>query len=274
MGRFRSEKGMQERVQNSTEPGVIVCISVKPLALGKYQMWLRNKAAPLPYIPSYRTNVIGADLEPSCWIGSAFDYLHFHIPQAELEAMAEDLKFSSIESYRLSINEEDLVVAQLAKTLLPYTAPEGSPSVPGLSPLALDRLNLILGAHVLQKYAVARRVAVPARGGLAPWQRRRATELLRENLDGRLRLAELSKECNLSVSHFARSFKTTFGISTHQWLIQRRIERAKELLAKAEAPLVDVAVQCGFGDQAAFTRSFHQAAGTSPGRWRRDHGSH
>ncbi|HEY0783628.1 MAG TPA: AraC family transcriptional regulator [Thermoanaerobaculia bacterium] len=65
-------------------------------------------------------------------------------------------------------------------------------------------------------------------GGLAAWQRGRAAELLRENLDGAIRLADLAPECELSVSHFARSFKTSFGVTSHQWLTARRIDRAKE----------------------------------------------
>jgi AraC-like DNA-binding protein len=82
---------------------------------------------------------------------------------------------------------------------------------------------------------------------------------------------EIARECALSVSHFARSFKETFGISTHQWLIRRRIENAQELLRQTTTPIVDIAMQSGFGDQAAFTRTFSQVVGVSPGRWRRYH---
>ena len=74
-----------------------------------------------------------------------------------------------------------------------------------------------------------------------------------------------------SVSHFARSFKASFGVTTHQWLIGRRIERAKELLALTDTPLAEVAGHSGFGDQAAFTRTFHHVVGATPGQWRRGH---
>jgi AraC-like DNA-binding protein len=103
---------------------------------------------------------------------------------------------------------------------------------------------------------------------------RRSTEFLRENLDGQVRLSQLARECGLSVSHFARSFKATFGVSSHHWLIQRRVERAQELLSYSTIPLVEIAAQTGFGDQAAFTRTFHRVVGVSPGRWRRDRSSH
>lgn len=75
----------------------------------------------------------------------------------------------------------------------------------------------------------------------------------------------------LSASDFARSFKASFGVSCHRWLTDCRVERAKELLAATDAQLVDVSSQSGFGDQAAFTRTFHRLVGLSPGRWRREH---
>jgi AraC family transcriptional regulator len=108
-----------------------------------------------------------------------------------------------------------------------------------------------------------------SKGGLAPWQKRRAAELLRENLEGRIRLADVARECSLSVSHFARSFKTTFGIAPHRWLIARRVELGKELLAQTTKPIADIAIQSGFRDPTAFTRTFRQVTGISPGQWRR-----
>jgi AraC-like DNA-binding protein len=88
-------------------------------------------------------------------------------------------------------------------------------------------------------------------------------------MHGRIRLSDIAHECGLSVSHFARSFKTSFGASTHQWLIQHRIDHAKQLMSQTSMSLIDIAIQSGFNDQAAFTRTFHQLVGVSPGRWRR-----
>jgi len=71
------------------------------------------------------------------------------------------------------------------------------------------------------------------------------------------------------VSHFARSFKATFGMAPHKWLIGRRIELGKELLRQTAKPIADIAIQAGFRDQTAFTRTFRQVTGISPGQWRR-----
>lgn len=106
-------------------------------------------------------------------------------------------------------------------------------------------------------------------GGLAPWQKRRVITLVNENLETRFRVADLARTCGLSASHFARSFRTTFGVSAHRWLLHRRIEFSQELLVGTREPLVEIAHRAGFADQAAFTRTFHRIAGISPGRWRR-----
>jgi AraC-like DNA-binding protein len=135
--------------------------------------------------------------------------------------------------------------------------------------LFLDHFRLLFCAHVTQRYAPSLSASKTYRGGLAPWQKRRVSELLRENLDGQIGLADLAHECGLSVSHFARSFKTSFGTSTHQWLMQHRIDHAKRLMSQTGMSLIDIAIQSGFNDQAAFTRAFHQLVGVSPGRWRR-----
>jgi AraC-like DNA-binding protein len=210
--------------------------------------------------------VADLDARPTCWVGSAFDYLLIHVPRNGLDDIAADLAVGPVETWRLSVVEEDLVLTQLAKSILPYIGRQGWPA-----PLTLDHLNLILGAHLLQNYAGLRKPPTISVGGLGPWQKRRATELLRENLAGRIRLSQVAQECGLSVSHFARSFKATFGVSTHRWLVQRRIERSQELLIHTLDSLADIADLAGFADQAAFTRTFHQIVGVSPGRWRRDY---
>jgi AraC family transcriptional regulator len=109
----------------------------------------------------------------------------------------------------------------------------------------------------------------PTRGGLAPWQERRAKELMSTHLGRQIPLALVAGECRLSVSHFARSFKQCTGKPPHRWLLENRVERAKELLLDDTVSLAEVALDCGFSDQSHFTRVFSRTVGTSPGTWRR-----
>ena len=109
-----------------------------------------------------------------------------------------------------------------------------------------------------------------AQGGLAPWQKRRVMELLETRLEQRLHLSMLAGECRLSVSHFARSFKKTYGTPVHRFVILRRVERAKKMLAESSRALPEIALLTGFSDQAAFCRTFGSVVGTTPGRFRRE----
>ena len=107
------------------------------------------------------------------------------------------------------------------------------------------------------------------RGGLAPWQMRRLSAYIDANLHAHLPCETLARLARLSASHFARTFKLTFGHAPHGYLMRRRMERAKGLMLKSNAPLAQIASDCGFADQAHFSRSFLQFTGESPGSWRR-----
>ena len=111
--------------------------------------------------------------------------------------------------------------------------------------------------------------AAGLRGGLTPGQLNRAKALMSEDLAGRIRLDQIAKACNLSVRHFSRAFRQSSGLPPHQWLLNQRIERAKELLRDPKLSLLDIAIACGFGDQSHFSRAFSKMTDLSPGIWRR-----
>src|SRR5262249_9541381 len=107
------------------------------------------------------------------------------------------------------------------------------------------------------------------RGGLAPWQLRRAYEFIDDNLNADPSIAEVAQQCRLSSSYFSRAFRRTSGFSPHRWLTKRRIDRAKELLCEPDLRLAEIAQGCGFVDQSHFARVFSRSEGCSPGQWRR-----
>lgn len=263
--RLQSPAGLADRITKiSPVPALLVSVSLAPLSSSSYQVWTADKLLPTSAVRPFRSNVIDFDAQPRCWAGGAFDYVHYTVPRAGLDDIAGDLGYGRVRDYNLAVLEDDLVVAQITKSILPFVGRNDE-----LSVLALDQFSLILGAHLLQRYGVIQKAGRHCNGGLAAWQKKRAAELLHENLHGHIRLSEIARECGLSVSHFARSFKSSFGVSTHQWLIQRRIEHAKQLLRQTSLSLMEIALQSGFSDQAAFTRTFRNLAGVSPGRWRR-----
>jgi AraC-like DNA-binding protein len=251
--------------KSSSVPALLVSTFVRPVAAPNYRLWVDGKIVPTGAIPAFHANVVDLAAEPAMWGGRGVDYVHFHVRRGAIDETAAELGYGRIGDFRLSVAQEDIVLAQLTRTLVPFLGSGAPPP-----PLALDHLELILAAHVIQRYGSAKQTRGVIRGGLATWQRRQATESLRENLDGRVRLATLARTCDLSVSHFARAFKASFGVTCHRWLTERRIERAQELLAWTRMPLAEIASQSGFADQAAFTRVFRRFVGVPPGLWRRE----
>jgi len=105
-------------------------------------------------------------------------------------------------------------------------------------------------------------------GGLSPGNRKRMEDLMRLHLHRNMRLDEFARECDLSVAHFARSFRKSFGAPVHKCLLRFRMNRAKELLA-SDLALTVIARRVGFADQATFTECFSRTVGMPPGRFRR-----
>jgi AraC family transcriptional regulator len=107
------------------------------------------------------------------------------------------------------------------------------------------------------------------RGGLAPWQVKRAAAYIEVNMISNIRVAHLAGIVHLSVSHFSRAFSRSFGESPHAYILRRRMRLAQVIMLNSREPLARIAVDCGMSDQAHFTRVFRKTFGISPGTWRR-----
>lgn len=108
-----------------------------------------------------------------------------------------------------------------------------------------------------------------ARGGLATWQERKLDRHLRENLEQPLHVKDMAEQVSLSVSHFCRAFRQSFGITPHSYLIQLRLEVAQRLMLTTREPLSRIALSCGMADQAHLSKLFRRWIGESPNAWRR-----
>ena len=94
-------------------------------------------------------------------------------------------------------------------------------------------------------------------------------EYLEEHLDGGPTLAQLAAVVRLNPYHFARQFKAATGLPPHQYVILRRVERAKQLLkAGTGLSLAEVAAHAGFSDQSQFSRHLKRLVGVTPGQFR------
>jgi AraC-like DNA-binding protein len=203
--------------------------------------------------------------DPVALLDKPYNVLFFYLPRNALVAIAEDADAPPIgDLNHKPAAIDDATISSLGRAVLPaLSRPDQA------SQLFVDHVLLALGIHVAQTYGGMRSLVPPIRGGLAAWQVKRAREILSANLDGRVPLKEVARECRLSVSHFSRAFHRTMGAAPHSWLLTHRIEVAKEKLRDGRLSLLDVALACGFADQSHLTRVFTRIVGASPGAWRR-----
>ena len=110
---------------------------------------------------------------------------------------------------------------------------------------------------------------VPVRGGLAPWQKRKIDRYIQQRLERPLRVKDLAEQASLSVSHFCRAFRESFGASPHLHITRLRVERAQRLMLTTQDPLNQIALACGMADQAHLSKLFRRAVGEPPNTWRR-----
>jgi AraC family transcriptional regulator len=246
------------------DEAVLICVSLTPSAVGQWKALYNGKKVGVTRAIPFATTFIDLNCRMEMWVRGPFDYLHYYLSQGLLERIALDNGVST--SFRLqeAFFVEDLVVAQMTKSIL--TPVEHAEP---LDRLALDQIGMVLGAHTLQAHCGAPKFAAGPRRGLEAWQKLRTEEMLRAHLQGNLTVKELASACLLSESHFARCFRTSLGTSVHQRLIQLRIEHAKDLLSRTSKSLVEVALLSGFCDQAAFTRNFSRVEHITPLHWRR-----
>lgn len=106
--------------------------------------------------------------------------------------------------------------------------------------------------------------AGPGRPGLSEWQARAAQAVGTADLARSLSITDMAAACKLSRGYFTRAFTATFGISPHRWRHGKRLELARQLLHDPTQPIADIAIACGFNDQAHLTRAFKAATGVTP----------
>jgi AraC family transcriptional regulator len=136
-------------------------------------------------------------------------------------------------------------------------------------PLASESLANLLAVRLI-RHVLAPRSPARRRDGTLPRGRLRAVvEYIEEHLDAGPTLEQMAAVARLSVYHFARQFKAATGLPPHQYVILRRVERARQLLqAGTDLSLAEVALQAGFCDQSQFSRHFKRLVGVTPGQFR------
>jgi AraC family transcriptional regulator len=135
-------------------------------------------------------------------------------------------------------------------------------------PLAAESLANVLAVHLI-RHLLAPRPPKRWRDGTLPRGRLRAVvEYVEEHLEAGPTLGQLAAVARLSPYHFARQFKTATGLPPHQFVILRRVERAKQLLQGGDLSLAEVAAHAGFSGQSVFCHHFKRLVGVTPRQFR------
>ncbi len=136
--------------------------------------------------------------------------------------------------------------------------------------LYIDTIAQMMAVHLARTHSSrSRPVRILPAKPLAGWKMRRVIEFIEDNLEGDLSLQAMAAEVDISPLYLARAFKAAVGQSPHQYVLARRIERAKELLRNTDLPVVDVALSSGFSSQSHLSHWFIRQIGVSPAVYRR-----
>ena len=217
-------------------------------------------------------NIVRPGESPQGIFEGQWKMLHVYLPAALLQNIVDREELGGQQSFEI-INPRwthDPKIARIADEIVD----EMTHQLP-LARLKIDLLGQNLAIHLLRDHsslASSEKISrLMQRGGLAPWQIRRSCDAMDALLHKDISLTMLANTVGLSPAHFSRSFKQSLGVSPFEWLRQRRIQKAMQMLALTDLPLADIASATGFSAQTHFTTSFRRAAGMSPGLWRKSH---
>ena len=263
--RLKSDRAPAGRTKDvPPENAYLFHVQLKPVSV---DMWIDGKLSPATTKTSGTTFLYDLRANPVAEIYSSFDNVRFYISQASLDELAFDQGIRRTKGLAAqSMGFPDRTMFGLANALLDPVERAAERST-----LFIDHVALAFFTHVMRTYGGAPVPDELASGALSPWQIRRVLDFLAAHLSEDPTVAELARECGLSSGYFARAFRRTTGVTPHQWLIGKRVERARGLLLGNGLALADIALVCGFVDQSHFTRVFAKLEGQPPGRWRRSH---
>lgn len=204
--------------------------------------------------------------QPSGWrFDEDVDVLVMRFTPAFLGRVAEEngLDADAIE-LRASLDRRDGAVEHIGLAMLAEMEAEGaSGRVYG------DSLATALATHLLRNHSTSPQAIPDQWGGLPRSALRSVTDFVNDNLSMDLGLSEIAGVANLSQYHFSRQFKRATGLSPHQYVIQRRVERARELLSNTDLSVGDVASAVGFAHQSHLARHVRRRFGVSPSSLRK-----
>ncbi len=221
----------------------------------------REKPAPVGSI-----SVLPAKAATTWWWKGDKSSLHLFLEPSIIARVAEES--FDLDPARLEIPSLDaLNLPELRAAMQAVDAELTSGGIGG--PLMVESLANVLAVHLIRHLSGPRQLTCRADGVLPRRKLHTVVEYIMEHLDSSPTLEQMAAVTHLSPYHFARQFKMTTGLPPHQYVIARRVERAKEVLRRDdEVCLSEVALRVGFSDQSQFSFHFKRIVGVTPGQFR------
>jgi len=197
-----------------------------------------------------------------CTFRGGYDVLHLFVPNRLVESCAMEVLRGADADWALA-PVQDETVAHLARSLVL----SGEESCRELR----DHIAMAIVTRLLLSTRARRQRHVADGGGLPRWRLKRAFDYIDTNIAEPLTLAEIAAAAGLSRMHFAAQFRKSTGQRPHEYLLNRRVERAQAMLVETELPIAQIALAVGFQAQSHFTTIFRRIVGQPPHAWRCEH---
>lgn len=227
--------------------------------------WLRGEELEQGVIDEGSLTVVPAQT-PSDWQWKEpVHVLHLYLKPSLIRRVA--LQSADVDPDTVELvprfNASDPLVNQIGQALITEMKDGGTGS-----DLYVQQASEMLAAHLLRHHT--RRAVDPEThtGGIPPARLQRVRDYVESHLDADVRLDDLAEKAEMSPYHFSRQFKKTVGRSPSQYVIDRRIEKARHLLEEKSWLIGRVALEVGYESQSRFTKQFKRRVGRTPGAYR------
>lgn len=243
-------------------------ISVLDAGAIRARLSARDDVKPMNGLPGSVT-VIPDKMAFHADLQTSIETTHLYLRRTVLDEVAEGM-FTGDPSHHeffARISVFDPVLVRLAHAVRDALDEDATSSA-----LFVDHMAHALAAHLIVRHsnAGARRRQAQSPGGLSAREFDRARDMIDANLDKSLTNAGLAADSGYGAEHFGRLFKRTAGVTLHQFVIARRVDRARDLLTNTTRPIAEIAHECGFVDQVHLTRVFGRIVGTTPASFRKE----
>ena len=240
-------------------------VAVSLTEVSRFQTWKKGQIHRTEGFAQNALQIEHQDTDTVVRIFEPNESIVYAIPRVSLDAFTDREGYGRVHTLSSTYGVVDPTMAHLTQTLFPYFRwPLEA------SPLFLDLLELTITAHLVHRYSDSRSLATgQVRGYLSTDQVRKVQEMLADDLEGNLRVADIARICDISPERLIRMYKRTTGYTPYQWLQRERIGHARNMLKDTKLSISEIALQCGFKDQSHLTRIFRRFVQITPAIWRR-----